>query len=197
MDLLYPVLRTVLICLVGFGIAYQGRRMGYNIFNLTGRLNRLQFFILFMVLMGLYYAVDIIEARLLDYIVTLPAYWGTRIFVGLLQAFLFPLGCALFVRRIHDIGFNGWAGLLWSAIMIFINTYTAVTPLNYLLDLFVWLIGFLFWVLPGQPEPNDYGYPPFMAEPGVTDTTVITNTIDTKPEIQEVRKIVRKRRKKR
>ena len=38
MDLLYPVLRTVLICLVGFGIAYQGRRMGYTIFNLYGDL---------------------------------------------------------------------------------------------------------------------------------------------------------------
>ncbi|MBD9033101.1 MAG: DUF805 domain-containing protein, partial [Veillonella atypica] len=35
MDLLYPVLRTVLICLVGFGIAYQGRRKGYTIFNLS------------------------------------------------------------------------------------------------------------------------------------------------------------------
>ena len=54
MDLLYPVLRTVLICLVGFGIAYQGRRMGYTIFNLYGRFNRLQFFILFMGLMGLF-----------------------------------------------------------------------------------------------------------------------------------------------
>ncbi len=39
MDLLYPVLRTVLICLVGFGIAYQGRRKGYTIFNLSGRFN--------------------------------------------------------------------------------------------------------------------------------------------------------------
>ncbi len=48
MDLLYPVLRTVLICLVGFGIAYQGRRKGYTIFNLSGRFNRLQFIILFI-----------------------------------------------------------------------------------------------------------------------------------------------------
>ena len=88
MDLLYPVLRTVLICLVGFGIAYQGRRMGYTIFNLYGRFNRLQFFILFMGLMGLFYAVDVIEARLFDYIVTLPAYWATRILIGLLQALL-------------------------------------------------------------------------------------------------------------
>ena len=106
MDLLYPVLRTVLICLVGFGIAYQGRRMGYTIFNLSGRFNRLQFIILFIVLMILFYAVGIIEDRLIDYIVTLPAYWATRIFVGALQALLFPLACALFTRRIHDIGFN-------------------------------------------------------------------------------------------
>ena len=58
MDLLYPVLRTVLICLVGFGIAYQGRRKGYTIFNLSGRFNRLQFIILFIALMILFYIVD-------------------------------------------------------------------------------------------------------------------------------------------
>ena len=51
MDLLYPVLRTLLICLVGFGIAYQGRRKGYTIFNLSGRFNRLQFIILFIAMM--------------------------------------------------------------------------------------------------------------------------------------------------
>ena len=42
MDLLYVVLRTLLICTVGLLIAFQGRRMGLSIFNLTGRLNRLQ-----------------------------------------------------------------------------------------------------------------------------------------------------------
>ena len=63
MDLLYPVLRTVLICLVGFSIAYQGRRKGYTIFNLSGRFNRLQFIILFIALMILFYIVDIIEER--------------------------------------------------------------------------------------------------------------------------------------
>ena len=196
MDLLYPVLRTVLICLVGFGIAYQGRRRGYTIFNLYGRFNRLQFFILFMGLMGLFYAVDVIEARLFDYIVTLPAYWATRILIGLLQALLFQLGCVLFARRIHDIGFNGWAGILWASIIIFINTYIAVSPLNYLLDLFVWIIGFLFWVLPGQPEPNKYGYPPFMHQEPLHSQEHFEPQPPT-PAEQEVRKKVRKRRKKR
>ena len=51
MDLLYVVLRTLLICTVGLLIAFQGRRMGLSIFNLTGRLNRLQFIICFIVLM--------------------------------------------------------------------------------------------------------------------------------------------------
>lgn len=194
MDLLYPVLRTVLICLVGFCIAFQGRRMGYTIFNLSGRLNRLQFFILFITLMMLYYAVDIIEARLYDYIISLPAYYGTRIFIGLLQTLLFPLNCALFVRRVHDIGFNGWAGLLWAAIITFINTYVAVTPINYFLDLFVWLIGFLFWILPGQHEPNQYGYPPFMNRPNDIENATTLKTLT--PEEQKVRKIVRNRRKK-
>ena len=64
-----------------------------------------------MALMILFYIVDIIEDRLIDYIVTLPAYWATRIFVGALQTMLFPLACGLFTRRIHDIGFNGWAGI--------------------------------------------------------------------------------------
>ena len=194
MDLLNPVLRTVLICLVGFGIAYQGRRKGYTIFNLSGRFNRLQFIILFIALMILFYIGDIIEERLIDYIVTLPAYWATRIFVGALQAMLFPLACGLFTRRIHDIGFNGWAGILWATIIIFINTYSAVTPLNYLLDLFVWIIGFLFWVLPGQPEPNKYGYPPFMSQEPIQSQPI---TEPPTPEEQEVRKKVRKRRKKR
>ncbi len=86
----------------------------------------------------------------------------TRVVIWILLASLFPLSCILFGRRIHDIGFNAWAGILWSVIIIFINTYSAVSPFNYLLELFVWLIGFLFWVLPGQPEPNQYGNPPFM-----------------------------------
>lgn len=189
MDLLYPVLRTLLICLAGFAIAFQGRRMGYTIFNLTGRLNRLQYFILFIALMLLYYAISILEYRLYDYIVTLPAYWGTRILIGLLQSFLFPLACALFARRIHDIGFNGWAGILWSAIITFINTYVAVTPLNYFLDLFIWLIGLLFWILPGQPTPNQYGYPPFMHQPK-TDSINSTIVNDEK----KFRKTIKKRR---
>ena len=51
MDLLYVVLRTLLICTIGLLIAFQGRRMGLSIFNLTGRLNRLQFIICFIALM--------------------------------------------------------------------------------------------------------------------------------------------------
>lgn len=194
MNLLYPVLRTLLICLVGFAIAFQGRRMGYSIFNLTGRLNRLQYFILFMTLMFLYYGISVIEYRLYDYIVTLPAYWGTRILIGLLQAVLFPLACALFTRRIHDIGFNGWAGILWATIITFINTYIAVMPLNYFLDLFIWLIGLLFWILPGQPTPNQYGYPPFMHQPKTepTDTSTIAEDIN----IRKPGKTIRKRRNK-
>ena len=75
----------------------------------------------------------------------------------------------------------------------FINTYSAVTPLNYLLDLFVWIIGFLFWVLPGQPEPNKYGYPPFMNQEPVQSHQLQNHR---QQEEQEVRKKVRKRRKK-
>ncbi len=56
------------------------------------------------------------------FVVSLPAYWLTRVIVWLLLATLFPLSCVLFGRRIHDIGFNAWAGILWSVIMIFINT---------------------------------------------------------------------------
>ena len=162
MDLLYVVLRTLLICTIGLLIAFQGRRMGLSIFNLTGRLNRLQFIICFIALMILFHIVHYIDNMFLDFVVSLPAYWLTRVIVWLLLATLFPLSCVLFGRRIHDIGFNAWAGILWSVIMIFINTYSAVSPFNYMLELFIWLIGFLFWVLPGQPEPNQYGNPPFM-----------------------------------
>ena len=56
MDLLYVVLRTLLICTVGLLIAFQGRRMGLSIFNLTGRLNRLQFIICFIALMILFHS---------------------------------------------------------------------------------------------------------------------------------------------
>ena len=63
-----------------------------------------------------------------------------------------------------------------------------------MLELFIWLIGFLFWVLPGQPEPNQYGNPPFM---NVNRTVYepIQPPISNKK--QEGRKTVRKRRKKR
>ena len=177
MDLLYVVLRTLLICTIGLLIAFQGRRMGLSIFNLTGRLNRLQFIICF-----------------LDFVVSLPAYWLTRVIIWLLLATLFPLSCVLFGRRIHDIGFNAWAGILWSVIMIFINTYSAVSPFNYMLELFIWLIGFLFWVLPGQPEPNQYGNPPFMTVNRTVYEPIQTPISNKK---QEGRKTVRKRRKKR
>ena len=54
-----------------------------------------------------------------------------------------------------------------------------------LLDLFVWIIGFLFWVLPGQPEPNKYGYPPFMNQEPVQSQPI---TEPPTQEEQEVRK---------
>ena len=78
--------------------------------------------------------------------------------------------------------------------MIFINTYSAVSPFNYMLELFIWLIGFLFWVLPGQPEPNQYGNPPFMPVNQPTYESVQTSVSSKK---QENRKPARKRRKKR
>ena len=118
MDLLYVVLRTLLICAIGLLIAFQGRRMGLSIFNLTGRLNRLQFIICFIALMILFHIVHYIDDLFLDFVVSLPAYWFTRVIIWILLAALFPLSCILFGRRIHDIGFNAWAGILWSVIMI-------------------------------------------------------------------------------
>lgn len=163
-------------------------------FNLTGRLNRLQFIICFIVLMILFHIVHYIDDVFLDFVVSLPAYWFTRVVIWILLASLFPLSCILFGRRIHDIGFNAWAGILWSVIIIFINTYSAVSPFNYLLELFVWLIGFLFWVLPGQPEPNQYGNPPFMP---VNRPTYESMQPSISHREKEIRKTVRKRRKKR
>ena len=95
MDLLYVVLRTLLICIIGLLIAFQGRRMGLSIFNLTGRLNRLQFIICFIALMILFHIVHYIDEILLDFVVSLPAYWLTRVIVWLLLATLFPLSCFL------------------------------------------------------------------------------------------------------
>ena len=118
MDLLYVVLRTLLICTIGLLIAFQGRRMGLSIFNLTGRLNRLQFIICFIALMILFHIVHYIDNIFLDFVVSLPAYWLTRVIIWLLLATLFPLSCVLFGRRIHDIGFNAWAGILLSLIHI-------------------------------------------------------------------------------
>ena len=149
-----------------------------------------------MGLMGLFYAVDVIEARLFDYIVTLPAYWATRILIGLLQALLFPLGCVLFARRIHDIGFNGWAGILWASIIIFINTYIAVSPFKLFIRPICMDYWIPIWVLPGQPEPNKYGYPPFMHQEPLHSQEHFEPQPPT-PAEQEVRKKVRKRRKKR
>jgi hypothetical protein len=63
-----------------------------------------------------------------------------------------------------------------------------------LLELFVWLIGFLFWVLPGQPEPNQYGNPPFMPVNRPTYESMQQPKSETE---REIRKTVRKRRKKR
>ncbi|MDU2116876.1 MAG: DUF805 domain-containing protein [Veillonella sp.] len=175
MDLLYVVLRTLLICTIGLLIAFQGRRMGLSIFNLTGRLNRLQFIICFIALMILFHIVHYIDNIFLDFVVSLPAYWLTRVIIWLLLATLL-------------------AGILWSIIMIFINTYSAVSPFNYMLELFIWLIGFLFWVLPGQPEPNQYGNPPFMTVNRSIYEPIQTPISNKK---QDGRKTVRKRRKKR
>ena len=103
----------------------------------TGRLNRLQFIICFITLMILFHIVHYIDEILLEF---------CRILTGILvdQSHCLalisnPLPIILrfyFGRRIHDIGFNAWAGILWSVIMIFINTYSAVSPFNYMLELF-------------------------------------------------------------
>ena len=63
-----------------------------------------------------------------------------------------------------------------------------------MLELFIWLIGFLFWVLPGQPEPNQYGNPPFMPVNRPTYESMQQPKTETE---REIRKTVRKRRKKR
>ena len=129
MDLLYVVLRTLLICAIGLLIAFQGRRMGLSIFNLTGRLNRLQFIICFIALMILFHIVHYIDDLFLDFVVSLPAYWFTRVIIWILLAALFPLSCILFGRRIHDIGFNAWAGILWSVIM-YLHQYPTLLYLH-------------------------------------------------------------------
>jgi len=153
MDLLYVVLRTLLICAIGLLIAFQGRRMGLSIFNLTGRLNRLQFIICFIALIILFHIVHYIDDLFLDFVVSLPAYWFTRVIIWILLAALFPLSCILFGRRIHDIGFK-----------------------------------------PGQPEPNQYGNPPFMPVNRPTYESMQQPKSETE---REIRKTVRKRRKKR
>ena len=51
-------------------------------------------------------------------------------------------------------------------------------------------------VLPGQPEPNKYGYPPFMHQEPLHSQEHFEPQPPT-PAEQEVRKKVRKRRKKR
>lgn len=63
MDLIYALLRTLLICAIGLLIAFLGRRKGLSIFNLSGRINRLQFIILFIVLMILFYIVHILDTN--------------------------------------------------------------------------------------------------------------------------------------
>ena len=79
-----------------YSFAFQGRRMGLSIFNLTGRLNRLQFIICFIVLMILFHIVHYIDDVFLDFVVSLPAYWFTRVVIWILLASLFPLSCILF-----------------------------------------------------------------------------------------------------
>ena len=73
-----------------------------------------------------------------------------------------------------------WAGILMGGtIMISINTYSAVTPSQlHARALFVWLIdcypilGIAWW----QPEPNQYGNPPFMTARAGTVYEPITDS---------------------
>ena len=164
MDLLYVVLRTLLICTVGFAHCIPRPTYGIIDFNLTGRLNRTTIYHM------LHCFNDFIPTSfttLMMYswtlLFSLPAYWFTRGCYMDFISILIPIILHLIWPSYSWYRlFNAWAGILWSIIIIFINTYSAVSPFNYLLELFVWLIGFLFWVLPGQPEPNQYGNPPFM-----------------------------------
>ena len=176
-----------------YSLHSKGVAWAYRFFNLTGRLNRLQFIICFIALMILFHIVHYIDNLFLDFVVSLPAYWFTRVIIWILLAALFPLSCILFGRRIHDIGFNAWAGILWSVIMIFINTYSAVSPFNYLLELFIWLIGFLFWVcLVSQNRTN------MVTHHYACNRPTYESMQQPKTETErEIRKTVRKRRKKR
>ena len=68
--------------------------------------------------MILFHIVHYIDDVFLDFVVSLPAYWFTRVIYMDFISILIPIILILFGRRIHDIGFNAWAGILWSVIII-------------------------------------------------------------------------------
>mgnify|MGYP003617879769 CR=1 FL=1 len=159
LDILFAIGRTLLIGTIGLFIAHKGRKFNLNVFNLFGRINRLNFSITYIGLMIIFYMLISFYHTMLDVIVTLPAYWGLRIFIGLCQAILFPFLCTVLSRRLHDLNIGSLPAMVWSFFIIFTYTYTALFSTAIIFNIVLILVALILMILPGQDKPNQYGPP--------------------------------------
>ncbi len=160
MVIVYAIGRALVIGFIGMFIAYQGRQLNIPIFNLQGRINRVQFIIGYMGLMIVFHILGSFYQNMINIIVTLPAYWGLRLFIGLCQALIFPLLCTVLARRLQDLNAPALPALIWPFFITFVYTYNALPSTSITLHSILAFVAFLLMILPGDKRKNKFGLPP-------------------------------------
>lgn len=159
LDILYAMVITALIGLLGLWIGHTGRQKKLSIFSLQGRLNRSQFIlgtiILFVILNGLS---TLTQLLIIDAVVILATYWAVRIAMLFGLVLITPFLITLFARRLHDISLPSWPAIPWTFFIIYTYVSNPVKNISLIYDMLI-IVVLLLLTLPNNTLPNQYGMP--------------------------------------
>lgn len=159
LDILYAMVITSLIGLLGLWIGHTGRQKKLSIFSLQGRLNRSQFIlgtiILFVILNGLS---TLTQLLIIDAVVILATYWAVRIAMLFGLVLITPFLITVFARRLHDISLPSWPAIPWTFFIIYTYVSNPVKNISLIYDMLI-IVVLVLLTLPNNTLPNQYGMP--------------------------------------
>lgn len=159
-DILYGILRTLIIGFFALLLAHQGRRMKLSIFSLNGRLNRTQFAIgavtIYLILSYLY---SFTQSLIINTVILEVQYWAvkTLMFLGLIIAT--PLLITLYARRLHDFNIPTTPAVIGTLFIIFTYTYNPLKSTGLIWDAVILIVNILLFAIPSNADSNKYGEP--------------------------------------
>lgn len=157
MELIMNLLRAALIGLLAYGICRWGAARDISWLRLRGRINRLLFIVLYVLLSIIMYSFNALTLTMMDAIVTLPAYWAVRGFIFLGLVITTPLFFVLYGRRFQDFSIPGIFGILWALFIVFTSSYGVVKSTIFVYHSIIFIINLILALIPGTNGRNPYG----------------------------------------